>query len=276
MLNSNIISSIPQDPISPNSVTVRRANSAKVSTSGGPSLLKHKLSLKGSNKENVANISRLSGKSRSQPSGLDRLAGDGNDTRLSETDSDDENDDGLDQRRHDPRRGIRESEPVFAEVLFSFRPVGPQELALEKGALVEVLRREAGPWWWGRIKSDAILSDEREEQDRTVDNSDCGWFPMDFVKLLPTYNKPKQIIIINNSSNSGLEEAGIQDGDIGKNCDMLQDGAATMLPTELDGASAPNEPMGGASQEQTKENVIKELLETEINFVKLLNSLCLG
>ncbi|XP_021697248.1 uncharacterized protein LOC5577573 isoform X2 [Aedes aegypti] len=264
------------DPISPNSVTVRRANSAKVSTSGGPSLLKHKLSLKGSNKENVANISRLSGKSRSQPSGLDRLAGDDHDTRLSETDSDDENDDGVDQRRHDPRRGIRESEPVFAEVLFSFRPVGPQELALEKGALVEVLRREAGPWWWGRIKSDAILSDEREEQDRTVDNSDCGWFPMDFVKLLPTYNKPKQIIIINNSSNSGLEEAGIQNGDMGKNCDMLQDGAATMLPTELDGASAPNEPMGGASQEQTKENVIKELLETEINFVKLLNSLCLG
>lgn len=66
------------DPISPSSVTVRRANSAKVSTSsGGASLLKHKLSLKSSsnnNKENIANISRLSGKSRSQPSGLDRLA----------------------------------------------------------------------------------------------------------------------------------------------------------------------------------------------------------
>ncbi|KXJ82883.1 hypothetical protein RP20_CCG010849 [Aedes albopictus] len=280
------------DSISFHSVTVRRVNSAKVSSSGAsagaPSLLKHKLSLKGNNKENVANISRLSGgKSRSQPSGLDRLAGAAdNDAHLSGSDSDDDDDDdteGADQRRNDPRRGIRELEPVFAEVLFSFRPVGPQELALEKGALVEVLRREAGPWWWGRIKSDAILSDEsREEHDRAADNSDCGWFPADFVKLLPTYNKPKQIIIINNS-NSGLEEAGgIQDGegDLGKNCDMLQDGgvaSTSMLPTELDGASTPNESaLGGASQEQTKENVIKELLETEINFVKLLNSLCLG
>ncbi|XP_058837010.1 uncharacterized protein LOC131693311 isoform X2 [Topomyia yanbarensis] len=260
------------DPIvSPRStaISVRRANSAKATTTTGSTVLKHKLSLKSNNKENVANISRLSGKSLSQPSGLDRVAGgelEGAD--LSESESDEDT-----TAAHHART---DEGTVFAEVLFSFRPAGPQELALEKGALVEILKRERGPWWWGRIKSDAILSDDRDETDR-IESSECGWFPMDFVKLLPTYNKPRQIIIINNNNNSSSGEmrdggtaSGLKESDM-KNCDMLQDTARA----EIEVDSVPS-PLGGSSQEQTKENVIKELLETEINFVKLLNSLCLG
>lgn len=65
---------------------------------------------------------------------------------------------------------------VYAEVLFPFKAGGPQELCLEKGALVEVLRVEPGPWWWGRIQHDAILTNKSSNQLE-------GWFPKDFVKV---------------------------------------------------------------------------------------------
>lgn len=65
---------------------------------------------------------------------------------------------------------------VYAEVLYTFKAVGAEELSLERGALVEVLRMESGPWWWGRIKHDAILSGPQNEPRQ-------GWFPRDFVKV---------------------------------------------------------------------------------------------
>lgn len=65
---------------------------------------------------------------------------------------------------------------VYAEVLHSFEAVGAEELSLERGALVEVLRSESGPWWWGRVKHDAILSNQHSEQRQ-------GWFPKDYVKV---------------------------------------------------------------------------------------------
>lgn len=67
-------------------------------------------------------------------------------------------------------------EIVYAEVLFPFEPVGDQELALEKGALVEVIRRDPGPWWWGQIKHDEIVASIIMEQPQ-------GWFPKDFVRV---------------------------------------------------------------------------------------------
>lgn len=67
-------------------------------------------------------------------------------------------------------------QPVLAEVLYSFKPMNSQELCLEKGALVEVIKRDAGPWWWGQIKHDAILSDGSAE-------CQSGWFPKDFVRV---------------------------------------------------------------------------------------------
>lgn len=66
---------------------------------------------------------------------------------------------------------------VFAEVLHSFQPVGTQELALEKGSLVEIIKRDPGPWWWGRIKHDAVILHD------SVDLRHEGWFPKDFVRV---------------------------------------------------------------------------------------------
>ncbi|XP_049547010.1 uncharacterized protein LOC125957972 isoform X2 [Anopheles darlingi] len=297
---------------------VRRANSAKVSNSSGTtsissSILRHKLSLKGKDKENVGNgVSRLSGKSLSQPSGLDCIVGSGAEccdavetrrrrrrqhTRTATTipvDLDLSDSESISSHPdEDEAHGDEEEdlEPVFAEVLFSFRPVGPQELALEKGALMEVLKREPGPWWWGRVKSDAILSPRTNELlNRSVSNgetarcdgksSDCGWFPKDYVKIVPTYAKPKQIIIIDNSD-SGKHQQQDGDDDGGSSASTLID-----CDSRLQGPATPSthdtSTEGGAhegrisSHNLTKENIIKELLETEINYVKLLNSLCLG
>lgn len=67
---------------------------------------------------------------------------------------------------------------VYAEVLYTFKAVGAEELSLERGALVEVLRMESGPWWWGRIKYDAILCGTQNENEPRQ-----GWFPRDFVKV---------------------------------------------------------------------------------------------
>lgn len=62
-------------------------------------------------------------------------------------------------------------------MLYTFKAVGAEELSLERGALVEVLRIESGPWWWGRIKLDAILCGGPQNEPRQ------GWFPRDFVKV---------------------------------------------------------------------------------------------
>ncbi|XP_049299045.1 uncharacterized protein LOC125771924 isoform X2 [Anopheles funestus] len=301
---------VPQPPHYTAGVPVRRANSAKVSTTTNnsitsSSILKHKLSLKGKDKENVSNISRLSGKSLSQPSGLDCIVAPGGDCEV-------------DGRRRRRRQHTRTSttipteldlsdsesisshpdedeavavedellvEPAFAEVLFSFRPGGPQELGLEKGALVEVLKRESGPWWWGRLKSDAIVSTVADVDRKP---SDCGWFPKDFVKIVPTYAKPKQILIISNNE-AGKCHGACEDDDGGSSASTLIEGSncdSTRLMGGLSVASdassssvAPGGPPddgGTASHDLTKENIIKELLETEINYVKLLNSLCIG
>lgn len=69
-----------------------------------------------------------------------------------------------------------EGQSIFAEVLYPFKPIGPQELALEKGALVEILRRDPGPWWWGQIKHDAIIRNSSNDLNE-------GWFPKDFVRV---------------------------------------------------------------------------------------------
>ncbi|XP_050094333.1 uncharacterized protein LOC126577016 isoform X2 [Anopheles aquasalis] len=293
---------------------VRRANSAKVSTSSGAtsissSILRHKLSLKGKDKENVGNGgSRLSGKSLSQPSGLDCIVGSGPEccdagearrrrrrqhTRTATTipvDLDLSDSESISSHPdEDEAHGEDEEdlEPVFAEVLFSFRPVGPQELVLEKGALMEVLKREPGPWWWGRVKSDAILTPRTNELlNRSATNgercdgksSECGWFPKDYVKIVPTYAKPKQIIIIDNSD-GGKQQDGDDDGGSSAStlidCDSRLQGPAA--PSVHDSSTDGSAPDGRIpSHNLTKENIIKELLETEINYVKLLNSLCLG
>lgn len=68
--------------------------------------------------------------------------------------------------------------PIYAEVLYNFTAAGPQELGLEKGTLIEILRKEIGPWWFGRIKKeDASLVEE-------ILDPELGWFPKEFVRVI--------------------------------------------------------------------------------------------
>lgn len=70
--------------------------------------------------------------------------------------------------------------PIYAEVLYNFTAAGPQELGLEKGTLIEILRKEIGPWWFGRIKKeDASLVEE-------ILDPELGWFPKEFVRVIQT------------------------------------------------------------------------------------------
>lgn len=137
---------------------------------------------------------------------------------------------------------------VYAEVLYQFQAGGPHELSLEKGSLLEVIKRETGPWWWGRLKFDAVVDEEAVEIQQ-------GWFPKDFVKVLPTFGHNRRII----STQSSTEY----------DCDNH---LATLPPT----SAAPSISSSQSNSEIMRDNVIKELLETEINYVKLLNSLVEG
>lgn len=136
---------------------------------------------------------------------------------------------------------------VYAEVLYQFQAGGPHELSLEKGSLVEVIKRESGPWWWGRLKFDAVVAEEDIEIQQ-------GWFPKDFVKVIPTFGHNRRII-----TQSSTEY----------DCDNH---LATLPPT----SAAPSISSSQSNSEIMRDNVIKELLETEINYVKLLNSLVEG
>lgn len=140
--------------------------------------------------------------------------------------------------------------PWFAEVLYQFQSGGPQELPLEKGALVEILRRESGPWWWGQVVYDSILSNT------TALEGQQGWFPKDFVKIIPSFSRPRAQLTNSN-----------------KKCDISQIKASLPPPSSIPVVASqclvPN-------RDTLRDNVIKELLETELNYVKLLGSLCLG
>lgn len=53
-------------------------------------------------------------------------------------------------------------------------------MGLEKGTLIEILRKEIGPWWFGRIKKeDASLVEE-------ILDPELGWFPKEFVRVIHT------------------------------------------------------------------------------------------
>jgi Rho guanine nucleotide exchange factor 4 len=213
---------------------VRRANSAKVTTTTK------------STKSGSAKHAAKSKRSLSQPSDLDVIVCESkmmlnNLDGIKHIDDDDASDTDSLSSNHvdeaDEQNGV-----VYAEVLYQFRAGGPQELSLEKGALVQVMKRETGPWWWGRVKYDAIVNESEEVQ------TSQGWFPKEFVKVLPSYGSRKL-----QSSND---------------CDIN----ATLPPL----SAAPTISSSHSNSEIMRDNVIKELLETEINYVKLLNSLVNG
>lgn len=216
---------------------MRRANSAKVSN----------VTIKSTRNNNNIKQSPQTKRSLSQPSDLDVILCENkmmnNLDNIKHIDDDDASDsDSLSSNHVDELDEEQQNGAVYAEVLYRFDAGGPQELSLEKGTLVEVIKRESGPWWWGRIKYDAVINDNEIEMHQ-------GWFPKDFVKVIPTYGTNRKIIHQQASND----------------CDIHP-------PT----SAAPTISSSHSSSEIMKDNVIKELLETEINYVKLLNSLVNG
>lgn len=234
--------------ISPQSnVKVRRANSAKVSASVKTTLNRNEA--KGS-----ATSSINSKRSLSQPSDLDVIVCENkmmnNLENIKHIDDDDNGSDtdSLTSNHVEDIEDDGQPNAVYAEVLYQFQAGGPHELSLEKGSLLEVIKRESGPWWWGRLKFDAVVAEEAVEIRQ-------GWFPKDFVKVLSSFGHNRRII----STQSSTEY----------DCDNH---LATLPPT----SAAPSISSSQSNSEIMRDNVIKELLETEINYVKLLNSLVEG
>lgn len=135
---------------------------------------------------------------------------------------------------------------------------------MPKGAIVEVLKRDAGPWWWGRIKNEAGIIDS--EADLLQDDRH-GWFPKDFVRIIYRFSQMPNtsvVVVVNSQPTSGTP--GSTNGELpsSSSCGIEHQGGSS----QSNGSSANSELM--------RENVVKELLETEINYVKLLSSLCSG
>lgn len=225
---------------------VRRANSAKVSTTSSA-----KLSQRNGARGSSA-LNNPTKRSLSQPSDLDVIIVENkmmnNLENIKHIDDDEGSDsdslasNNVEEIEDDSHPGV-----VYAEVLYQFQAGGPQELSLQKGALVEVMKRETGPWWWGRLKYDAVVPGDAVEILQ-------GWFPKDFVKVIPTFGQNRKIM-----TQSSAEY----------DCDNH---LATLPPT----SAAPSISSSQSNSDIMRDNVIKELLETEINYVKLLNSLVEG
>ncbi|XP_058974375.1 uncharacterized protein LOC131800713 isoform X3 [Musca domestica] len=150
---------------------VRRTNSAKVTSMTDQSvsevLNKAKmLKRMDINGEREAPES-LPTRSLSQPNGLESCG-------MTRNDLDDSDSDSVTSHEEAPSCYY----PIYAEVLYNFTAAGPQELGLEKGTLIEILRKEIGPWWFGRIKKeDASLVEE-------ILDPELGWFPKEFVRVI--------------------------------------------------------------------------------------------
>ncbi|XP_067648118.1 serine-rich adhesin for platelets [Eurosta solidaginis] len=311
--------------------SVRRVNSAKAASMTDKSatlnvkgkMLK-RMEIYGGSMEREAPES-LPARSLSQPNGLD-TCGIGRAGELDDSDSDS-------VTSHEEATN---SYPLYAEVLYSFTAAGPQELGLERGTLIEVLRKEVGPWWFGRIR--------KEENNTLVEeilDPELGWFPKEFVRVIQS---PKtDVFFLSQMANTAISagqtltatvkssvgEKVIKAKNLASNKGArsaltpkapivsLEDLDATIVdennvttiviesPSYLSLANAPGNSSsstkgsgsgsngGGVeasnaltpsrsinvipdSADILRRNAVKELLDTEVNYVKLLASICEG
>lgn len=141
-------------------------------------------------------------------------------------------------------------------------------MALAKGAIVEVLKRDAGLWWWGRIRNNSVIIDS--EADLLQDDRH-GWFPKDFVRIVerssPMPHSAASVVVVNQAI--GDSEAPATSSTTTTTVDLVGSDQNGGTGSSCHSASAGN-------SEMMRENVIRELLETEINYVKMLSSLCTG
>ncbi|XP_054735991.1 uncharacterized protein LOC129243008 isoform X2 [Anastrepha obliqua] len=177
--------------------SVRRANSAKatsitdkstMATLSAKAKILKRMDIHGGSMEREAPES-LPARSLSQPNGLD-MCGIGRTGDLDDSDSDSVN-------SHEEAPNYY---PIYAEVLYSFTAAGQQELGLERGTLIEILRKEVGPWWFGRIR--------KEENNTLVEeilDPELGWFPKEFVRVI--HNPKTDVFFLSRMANIATSEA---------------------------------------------------------------------
>lgn len=191
-------------------------------------------------------------------------------------------------------------------MLYNFTAAGPQELGLERGTLIEILRKEVGPWWFGRIKKeDASLVEE-------ILDPELGWFPKDFVRII---HSPETDAFFNLHKMEGVGEEAKEQlnenempvpiAELNSSCEeeaanstmtvdqsnittiVIESPPAPSTSAEAAAASASAEATTEAATsarinvpmdncDVLRRSAVRELLETEVNYVKLLGAICEG
>ncbi|XP_061392947.1 uncharacterized protein LOC133328393 [Musca vetustissima] len=256
---------------------VRRTNSAKVTSMTDQSvsevLNKAKmLKRMDINGEREAPES-LPTRSLSQPNGLESCG-------MTRNDLDDSDSDSVTSHEEAPTTYY----PIYAEVLYNFTAAGPQELGLEKGTLIEILRKEIGPWWFGRIKKeDATIVEE-------ILDPELGWFPKEFVRVIHSpetdafflqhladdeqRHKDQHISHMQINEHSATT-ALVQQASSSTTTSVQHNVTTIVIETSSSSPSSDlNVIMGSA--EILRRSAVKELLDTELNYVKLLQAICEG
>lgn len=189
---------------------------------------------------------------------------------------------------------------IYAEVLYNFTAGGPQELGLERGMLIEILRKEVGPWWFGRIKKEETNLVEE------ILDPELGWFPKEFVRII---HCPETDVFFNahraaaaeaaaaeeeaaaTAAGSGgestttipipvaafdqdAEAIGNGDGDLDVTVTTDQSNITTIVIESPPNPLSSNVPLD--QENILRRSAVRELLETEVNYVKLLASICDG
>uniref|UniRef100_A0A336KDU4 CSON008918 protein n=1 Tax=Culicoides sonorensis TaxID=179676 RepID=A0A336KDU4_CULSO len=284
---------------------VVRSGSTK-SSNASPVPSRAPIKVRTSNKEEeIATTTTLSMRSLSQPTGLDRISSSRNnhhhhhhnnnrtdDEVCSDTDSISSTTNETDsvtpvrtnnkssEKEIDPE--VVGEQPCYAEVLYNFKPGGPEELPLQKGDLVEVIKKDTGPWWWGQIKLDAVIAASVEGQ------APYGWFPKDFVRILPNFVKPRtprkqsQHISRKHHHHHHHRRSKSQDPqaihhmteseDDDSESELHVPNLVNIVQNNGDDAKCTSQ----QTNEIMRQNAIKELINAESVYVNLLESLCTG
>lgn len=264
----------------PSPSRVVRSGSTK-SSNASPIPSRAPIKVRSNNKEDeIATTTTLSMRSLSQPTGLDRISSSpahhhhrtdeeaGSDTDSISSTTNDES-------RTNAASDQPGEQPCYAEVLYNFKPGGPEELPLQKGDLVEVIKKDTGPWWWGQIKLDAVVV-----ASMSSGQAPYGWFPKDFVRILPNFVKPRTPRKQHQSRrhhhhHNHHRRSRSQDPSAVHVTESEDDESETELHVV-----AANEDTEERTSQQTHEmmrqNAIKELINAESVYVNLLESLCIG
>lgn len=272
---------------------VVRSGSTK-SSNPSPVPSRAPIKIRSNNKEEeIATTTTLSMRSLSQPTGLDRISSSArhpqnrtDEEACSDTDSISSTTNDTETITSRTTTETREPEshleqPCYAEVLYNFKPGGPEELPLQKGDLVEVIKKDTGPWWWGQIKLDSVVATSV-----TAGQAPYGWFPKDFVRILPNFVKPRTPRKQHQSRRhhhhhhhrrsrsqdpQAIHVTESEDDESETETELNIPNIVTIVPGD-----APEDRTSQQTNEMMRQNAIKELINAESVYVNLLESLCVG